>query len=103
MAQDDGDNRGDDLPTDGQRAGLCEIIASAFIELRLLGWDGKATQAADLAGAFHNLPREMYGYGRFNWQITRGLLQWYEDKWPDQRHNQRHRYTVMLDKIHLGA
>lgn len=98
MAQDERE-KWDELPTEEQRADLCEIIACAFIELRLLGWAGKAAQAADLAEAFHNLPREMYGYGRFNWQVTRGMLQWYEAKWPDQHH----RYTAMLDKIHLAA
>ena len=96
MAQEDEDDRRDPLPTEEQRASLCEIVAAAFIELRLLGWAGRAAQAADLAEAFLNLPREMYGYGRFDWQITRGMLQWYEEKCPDQHH----RYTAMLDKIH---
>lgn len=95
----DENEREDDLPTEEERARLGEIVSSALIELRILGWKGKAAQAADLAEAFHNLPREMYGYGRFNWQITRGMLQWYEEKWPDQHH----RYTAMLDKIHPAA
>jgi len=30
----------------------------AFIEMRLLGWGGKAEQVADLADAFHNLPAD---------------------------------------------
>jgi hypothetical protein len=32
----------------------------AFLEVRYLGWAGRATQAADLADAFHNLPNGMW-------------------------------------------
>ena len=90
--------RKDELPTEEERARLCDIIGYAFVQLRILGWQGKAAQAADLADAFHNLPQEMYGHGRFNWQITRGMMQWYEEKWPDQNY----RCTAMLDKIRPG-
>ncbi len=74
------DDEKDDLPTEEQREKLGEIIAFAFIEIRLLGWAGKSAQAADLAEAFHNLPREMYGDGHFSWRITRGIMEWYQDK-----------------------
>ena len=59
----DEDKQGVDLPTKEECARLGEIISSAFVELRILGWKGKAAQAADLAEASHNPPCEMYGYG----------------------------------------
>jgi hypothetical protein len=37
------------LPTDAQRRQLCEMMSGAFIEMRLLGWGGKAEQVAELA------------------------------------------------------
>ena len=46
--------------TDVQRKKLCELMAFAFLEIRKLGWDGKSEQAADLADAFHNLPKDMW-------------------------------------------
>lgn len=58
------DEQGVDLPTEEECARLGEIISSAFVEPRVLGWKGKAAQAADLAEAFHNPPRAMYGYGQ---------------------------------------
>lgn len=47
------------LPTDEQREKICDLMASAFIELHYL--EGK--QAHDLAYAFHNLSKEIYGWG----------------------------------------
>ncbi len=64
----------DRLPTEEERSKLGEIIAFAF----------------------HNLPREMYGWGNFDWRITRGMMQSYEEKWPDAPR----KYTAMLDRIH---
>ncbi len=46
--------------TNAQRKKLCELMHFAFIEIRHLGWSGKAEQAADLADAFHNLPKDMW-------------------------------------------
>lgn len=43
--------------TDAQRRKLCEMMYAAFVEMRMLGWEGKSEQAADLADAFHNLPK----------------------------------------------
>ena len=64
------------LPTEDQRKELCALIASAFIELRYL--DGE--QAHDLAYAFHNLPREIYGWGCWSVTTARNRLQHYQTK-----------------------
>src|SRR5215510_8245439 len=44
------------IPTESERQQLCEMLHFALLEIRMLGWNGKASQAADLADAFHNLP-----------------------------------------------
>lgn len=44
------------LPTEGQRKALAYLAYKAFLEMRMLGREGKAAQVADLAETFHNLP-----------------------------------------------
>ena len=73
---------------------LGEIMAFAFIETRMLGWGGKSEQIADLAHAFHNLPRVMF-WNNFDWRMARGMMASYLNKWPDHRYN----YVAMLDAI----
>jgi hypothetical protein len=63
------------LPNDRQREALCDLMCRAFVDIRALGWSGRAEQAADLADAFHNLPKEMYGWGRWDMAVFRGVLQ----------------------------
>lgn len=51
-------------------------MASAFIDLRYL--DGE--QAHDLAYAFHNIPKEIYGWGTWSVDVMRGRLAYYQTK-----------------------
>ena len=46
--------------TNTQRETLCELLHHSLGEIRLLPGAGKAAQAADLADAFHNLPKAMW-------------------------------------------
>jgi hypothetical protein len=69
----------DPLPTEKQKQALCELMQAAFVELRIL--DGE--QAHDLANAFHNMPREMYGWGTWSVARTRTALQNYQLKHND--------------------
>lgn len=64
------------LPTDAQRQKLSELMAAAFVELRYI--DGE--RAHDLACAFHNMPREIYGWGLWSITTTRARLQHYQTK-----------------------
>lgn len=80
------------LPTDSQRRALCELMAEAFIELRYLEGD----QAHDLAYAFHNLPKAMYGWGTWSVEGLRGSLQHYQSK---HKANLGFDYVAALDKI----
>jgi hypothetical protein len=80
------------LPTEEQRQQLCELMNLAFIELRHLPGE----QGKDLAHAFHNLPLEMYGYGTWNIQRTRGALLRYHEKYQQ---TSKVDYISMFDKI----
>jgi hypothetical protein len=46
--------------TDQHRKKLCHLLHHALIEMRVLSWAGKSAQTADLADAFHNLPKDMW-------------------------------------------
>jgi hypothetical protein len=84
----------DPLPMEQQRQQLCEMMAWAFIEIRMLGWNGHTQQAADLADAFHNLPREMYGWGGWWWDRLRDDLQRYQQQYGGSRDS-----VAWLDEI----
>jgi hypothetical protein len=66
---------------DKQRELLCDLMYRAFLEIRMLGWDGRAAQAADLADAFHNVPKGLWS-DDFSLSSFRDLyLQSYERKY----------------------
>jgi hypothetical protein len=64
------------LPTEDQRKALCDLIHEAFVELRYLPED----QAHDLAYAFHNMPKEMYGWETWSVDVSRARLAHYQTK-----------------------
>ena len=66
----------DPLPIEEQRKALCDLMHEAFVELRHLTGE----QAHDLAYAFHNLPKTMYGWGQWSIQGTRAVLAHYQTK-----------------------
>ena len=71
--------------TDDHRRKLCDLMHYAFVEIRLLGWAGKAEQAADLADAFHNLPTGMWD-DDFSLEFFRdSFLAAYQEKYPEGR------------------
>jgi hypothetical protein len=92
-------NNPDPLPTEPQRKALCEMLAAALIEIRIAAGGGggvDALQASDLADAFHNLPREMYGWGSWSVADFRGRLAYYQEKYPGGPD-----YVKMLDTIFI--
>lgn len=89
----------DPLPTARQRELLCDMIHAAFVEVRVLGQAGLAEQAADLADAFHNIPKEMYGWGGFTWAGFRGMLARYQRKWRGSDWVSGPDYLAMLDQV----
>jgi hypothetical protein len=75
-----------------QRKALGEMLHHVFLDIRILGWDGKGEQAADLADAIHNLPLIL---GGDRWDID-----WFRGEF--QRHQSRFRsrdYVAMLDRV----
>ena len=47
-------------PTEEQRRALSQLLYRAFLEVRILGHEGKAEQAGDLADTFRKLPLLMW-------------------------------------------
>lgn len=71
--------------TEAHRRKLCELIYWAFLEMRQLGWAGEAKQVADLADAFHNLPKDMWKED-FSLEFFRdAFLMVYQQKYPEGR------------------
>jgi hypothetical protein len=64
------------LPSPEQRRALCDLMHAAFVELRYLTGD----QAHDLADAFHNVPKTMYGWGHWSVEGARAKLMHYQAK-----------------------
>lgn len=91
-------SQGDSLPTQAQRESLAKLASDAFVEIRLLGWSGRAAEAAALADAFHNILREMHGWGRFSWSSFRGGLEEYQRKYAEAR-LAPYDYAARLDEI----
>jgi hypothetical protein len=61
----------------------------------LLGYEGKAKQAHDLADAFHSLP-ELLWSDTFSFDFFRKFLQDYQEQYQE---NCRFNYLAMLDAI----
>ncbi len=71
--------------TDAHRRKLNEMLHFALIEMRQLGWAGKSEHAADLADAFHNLPKDMWKED-FSLEFFRdAFLKVYQEKYPEGR------------------
>ena len=91
----------DPLPTDDQRRCLNEMVADAFVDIRnlLAGNPGPedTARAHHLAYTFHNLPREMYGWGTWSVERTRGSLGRYCDMFPGDPN-----YLAMFNAIYPG-
>jgi len=64
----------DPLPNEHQKHALGELMARAFIEIRMLAREHGIEQIESIADAFHNLPREIHGSGSWSVDIARGML-----------------------------
>jgi hypothetical protein len=91
------------LPSTDQIKQLNEMIARAFVEMRCLGWAGKGEQVADLADAFHNIPTEMHGVGKWEVKFTRAMLQFYQEKYHSEIYSGMTNYVAWVDRIFAGG
>jgi len=82
------------MPSDEERRELCQMLHLALLEVRALGLEGEAAQAADLADAFHNLPSHLWS-DDFSFAFFRKFLEAYDQKYAGRRFN----YVGMLDRI----
>lgn len=89
----------DPLPTEEQRKGLNDLVADALVEIRMLASEGRSRQILDLAEAFHEVPKEMYGWGAFSWQVTRGRLVHYQARYHHEEYLGRTNYLWKFDAI----
>jgi hypothetical protein len=71
------------------------MLFNALLEIRGLGSEGKAQQAADLADAFHNLPVYLWS-DEFSLSIFRHFLEAYQQMYPERGSFD---YVKMLDEI----
>lgn len=86
----------EDKPSEAQRVMLGVVLHDVLVEIRSLGWQGEAKQAADLADAVESLPTELFGIGVFQWLHTEKLLEIYQNKYPDRT---RSNYAAEIRKI----
>jgi hypothetical protein len=83
------------LLTERERQELCKMLFRALPEIRVLGSQGKAQQAADLADAFHNLPVYLWS-DEFSLSFFRHFLEVYQQMYPERGSFD---YVKMLDEI----
>ncbi|HEU0009728.1 MAG TPA: hypothetical protein VFT34_07930 [Verrucomicrobiae bacterium] len=83
------------LPRAEQRKALARLAYLAFLEMRMLGREGKAAQVADLAEAFHNLPLMMW-HPEFSMRCQRDFFARYHEKHGVR---QGFNYVAALDKV----
>ena len=81
--------------TEQERQELCKLLFNALLEIRGLGNEGKAEQAADVADAFHNLPVYLWS-DQFSLSIFRSFLEEYQQKYQEVG---CYNYVKMLDEM----
>ena len=84
------------MPTESERQKLSRMLFCALLEIRALGNEGKAEQAADLADAFHNLPTYLWSED-FSFSFFRTFLEGYQQKYS--KSGVDFNYVRMLDEI----
>ena len=84
--------------TETQQRLLCDMMYHAFVEIRRIGYQGKARQAAHLASAFHNLPLLM-NFPSFDWSVMQSQLERYQQEYPrEKRGNYDYVFVLGLAK-----
>jgi hypothetical protein len=83
------------LLTEQERQGLCKMLFNALLEIRMLGREGKAEQAADVAHVFHNLPIYLWS-DKFSMSLFRRFLEEYQQMYLE---SEGFDYVKMLDEI----
>lgn len=82
--------------TNEQRRRLCELMYFVLTEIRMLSWKRNAKQAADLADAFHNLPKDMWKDDFALERFRDSFLKGYQAKY---RRSKMRNYVARIDEI----
>ena|SRR5215475_6709262 len=85
--------------TEQERQELCKMLFNALLEIRMLGREGKAEQAADVAHVFHNLPIYLWS-DKFSMSLFRSFLEEYQQMYSERVGFD---YVKMLDEISKEA
>ncbi|WP_146151786.1 hypothetical protein [Ahniella affigens] len=93
----------DALPTEQQRRLLNEVVSLALVEIRHLCSLGLSNQAGDLADVMHNIPREIYGWGGWSWQLTVQLAAEYNSRWSNSESPPLLNYAARLNAIRAAS
>jgi len=78
-----------------------KLLQRVLIEIRGLGSQGRAQQAADLADAFHNLPVYMFSES-FSWSILRLFVTEYQQKYSLPKECGPCDYLTILEGMEQG-
>lgn len=89
--------------TGEQRVRIAKLLHWAFIEIRALAAEGRAEQIGDLSDAFHNLPVEALGWKSWSLDVTRGMLEGYQEKYHGRQYLGKFDYVRELDAIILAS
>lgn len=93
----------DSLPNEQQRILLSEVVSDALVEIRQLCRAKRAAQAEDLADVMHNVPKEIYGWGAWSWQLTEGLAAEYTARWSSSESPPLFDYAARIRSIHEAS
>lgn len=88
--------------TEEQNKALGKLLGRAFIQIRILGWGGKAEQAADLADALHNLPYDLF-YQDFSWERLIGNIETYHQKYPPNERGEYFDFLALGEQIQTNT
>jgi hypothetical protein len=89
-------------PNEKQIRLMGKLLQRAFLEIRYLGREGMAEQAADLADAFHNLPTYMFTQD-FSWSFSGDFLRNTKKKYPRPKERSYFDYLTFFDRIEREA
>jgi hypothetical protein len=85
------------------REQMSVLLTMALKEIRLLGWDGKAEQAADLADAVALLPSAMFAPD-FDLEGVERNLRDYQDRYPGREgEGLTFDYAAFLRRLDTGG
>lgn len=88
------------MPTQAQLESLGTLLHMVFKEIWLLGWDGNAEQAADLADAACQLPLRMHSEA-FPWEAYEQSFKGYQERYPSRKPDLD--YVRLLKKIETSG